>query len=155
MLKTKSKLGLADVAVAKRQITNPFLDKINNIVDWDPIEKKINIAYSKGKRIDGRPAFPGLLLFKICLLKEWYNIPQWRLYLIVSDSISFTHFTGMSLDDEVPSLTTIQKFKIELSRKGLFSELLDDVSQSLSSHHLQIKKGITRHPILLRKATTD
>ncbi|MBC8344200.1 MAG: transposase [Bacteroidetes bacterium] len=149
MLKRKSSLNFADVAVAKRKIKNQFLIKIDQLIDWKLIEDRINKKYSRGNRFDGRPAYPGLILFKMCLLEEWFNIYHNKIDFYVNDSISFTHFLGLSLDDEVPSHSTVSRFRIELHKKGLYSQLLEQVNQQIDSKNLRVRSGILKQAVIL------
>ena len=151
MIKRKSSINLADVAVAKRKIKNQFLDKINKSVNWKLIDEKINEKYTRGDRVDGRPAYPGLLLFKMCLLEEWFNIFHNKIDFYVNDSISFTHFIGLSLDDEVPSSSTVSRFRIELIKKDLYSELISMINQQLDSKSLRVRKGTLKQAAILHK----
>ena len=122
MIKRKSSINLADVAVAKRKIKNQFLDKINKSVNWKLIDEKINEKYTRGDRVDGRPAYPGLLLF-----------------------------IGLSLDDEVPSSSTVSRFRIELIKKDLYSELISMINQQLDSKNLRVRKGTLKQAAILHK----
>ena len=149
MLKRKSRLNLADIAVEKRNLKNDFLREIDKIVDWKIIEDKINKSYSKGQRIDGRPAYPGILLFRMCMLEEWYTIYHSHIDYYVNDSICFTHFVGLSLDDEVPSHTTVSRFRQELIHKGLYDELKDLITRQLEGNKLRIRKGTLKQAAIL------
>jgi IS5 family transposase len=151
MIKRRSSLNLADVAVAKRKVKNPFLDKINKTINWKLIEEKIDADYNRGQRLDGRPAYPGILLFKMCLLEEWFAIYHNKIDFYVNDSISFTHFIGLSLEDEVPSHSTVSRFRIELNKKGLYDELLEMISHQLDERRIKIRKGSLKQAAILHK----
>lgn len=114
-------MNFADIAIEKRKINSKFFDSINEIIDWKNIERFINQHYKKGNRTDGRPAYPGLLLFKLNLLKQWYNLTDNQLVSHANDSISFIRFLNLSIEDEVPSQSTIGNFRAIMLNKGVFS----------------------------------
>lgn len=45
-------------------VTISFFKAIDTIIDWAPLEKNLKKVYRKEESVDGRPSFPGLLLFK-------------------------------------------------------------------------------------------
>ncbi len=48
-----------------------FLNQIDQWIDWTPIEKAIAPHYAPASDAEGRPAYPGLLLFKMLLAGIW------------------------------------------------------------------------------------
>ena len=58
-------------AVKERLPKNHFLLKINDLIDWSPIEKKLECLYDPS---NGRPSYPPLMMFKVLLLQQWFNL---------------------------------------------------------------------------------
>ena len=145
-------MNFADMAIEKRKVDDKFFNSINNIIDWKSIENFINQHYKKGNRIDGRPAFPGLVLFKLCLLKKWYNLSDNQLVAHVNDSISFTRFINLSLEDEVPSTGTIKNFRFIMRKKGKYEELLKMVNNKLNDNNIEIQRGTLREAKFIHKS---
>jgi transposase, IS5 family len=54
--------------VVRRTRKGNFLNQVDHLIDWKPIEKAINQHYSPKTDVIGRPAYPGLLLFKMLLV---------------------------------------------------------------------------------------
>ncbi|HEY9222067.1 MAG TPA: transposase [Lutibacter sp.] len=54
--------------------------------------------YIKGKSASGRHSYNGLLLFKMCLLQTWYGLSDYEVEDRVNDSISFSYFCGLTID---------------------------------------------------------
>lgn len=152
MFQKKSKVGFADIAVSKRNIKNTFLEEVDKMIDWSKIEELITRYYNRGKRADGRPAYSGLLLFKICLLQEWYGVSFPRIEQMINDSVSLNHFLGLSLDDKVPSFSTVLFFKNDMRKKGIFQELKILIQNTFDKERTSVKKGIFKPPQLLRKS---
>ena len=51
-----------------------FFKQINMLIDWVEIEKEIKKVYKRGHSVDGRPAYRGLLLFKMLLIGICYDL---------------------------------------------------------------------------------
>lgn len=59
----------------------------------------------KGKSATGCPSYGGVLLFKMCLLQTWYGLSDYEVADRLNDSISFSQFCGLTLEqtaDPVP-----------------------------------------------------
>jgi IS5 family transposase len=72
--KISTQMGFADFMVSRRPRKSSFLDEVDRMVDWRPIEKILNRNYKKKASADGRPAYPALPLFKMLLIQRWYNL---------------------------------------------------------------------------------
>ena len=77
-MRTNKTIGFADLAAARRIKKEDFLTHINKIIDWRPVGNIINKNYQKGKSHTGRPAYDGLLLFKICLLNNKQTLQNFQ-----------------------------------------------------------------------------
>jgi len=144
-------MSFADIAVSNRNIKNSFLETISKHVDWVKIEEIILKNYNKGKRADGRHAYSGLVLFKMCLLQEWYGVSAKKLEIMVNDSVSMSHFLEQSLDEKIPSAHTFLSFKYEMIRKDVFLQLTDSIKDNLEKKSIKIKKGSFKTPVLVKK----
>ena len=80
-MKLERQPTLADTVfdLRSRKIKNDFFIQINKLINWNEIEKLIDIDYCKGKSIVGKPSYSGLLLFKMCLLQSWYGLSDYGL----------------------------------------------------------------------------
>lgn len=119
-----------------------FLMRINQIIDWKPIEKIINSHYSKGKSLEGRPCYDGILLFKMCLLQTWYSLSDYGVEDYVNENLTAMRFCGLELEDTVPDHSVISRFRSEMSRKGVMDKLLKEVNRQLESKHLMVKNTV-------------
>ncbi len=151
MRKRTSTYNLADVAVATRRVNYSFFKTIDKNVDWKEIETIIDNNYSKGTRIDGRPAYPGLLLFKICCIEKWFGFHHKQTEYRINDSITFTRFIGLSLNEEVPSTTTVSRFKKEMTEKNIYNKLSLLLEKQLEAANLKIFPGQSKRPRILKK----
>lgn len=125
-----------------RKIKSTFFSQINKIVDWTEIEEIINIDYSKGKSAVGKPSYEGLLLFKMCLLQNWYGLSDYEVEDRLNDSISFSYFCGMNIDEVAPDHSTLSRFRTALTKTKTFEKLFSQINAQLEAHNIIVKKGI-------------
>ena len=134
-------MSFSEYYVNRRTRKNTFLKQINAIIDWTPIEKEINKVYKKGKSVDGRPSYPGILLFKMQLLQIWYQLSDPGVEDMVNDSLSAMLFCGLDLESEVPDHSTLSRFRSELVEKKAYDRLLRKINKQLKSKGIMIKTG--------------
>ena len=115
--------------VGKRKIKRTFFTQINTLLDWVKIEHVISQYYKKGKSATGKPAYDGLLLFKACLLQTWYGLSDYELEDRINDSLSFSYFSGMSIDQVAPDHSTISRFRSLMTKQGPYDRLLQSINQ--------------------------
>ena len=66
-------MNFSELDVTRRTRKGNFLNQIDQLIDWTPIEKAIAWHYAPVSDAAGRPAYPGLLLFKMLLAGIWYG----------------------------------------------------------------------------------
>ena len=134
-------MNFSDYSIAKRKIDMTFFDNINKIVDWNKLEKIILKYYNKGTSVDGRPAYSGILLFKITLLQHWFKLSDEAVEERINDSIKFTKFLGLSMEDTVPDHSVISRFRTAMSGCNANKKLLGELNRQLMKHKIIIKSG--------------
>ena len=140
--RTSKKPGIADYVAAHRKHRDCFLDEINRLIDWKPLEKVLRNKLKRVANAVGNPAYPPLLMFKILLLQRWYNLSDMAVEEALCDRLSFVRFTGLSLDhDEVPDSTTICRFRQSLVERNILKRLLDKLNHQLERQGLLVREG--------------
>jgi IS5 family transposase len=112
------------------------------LIDWNSIEKLIDADYSKGKSAVGKPSYSGLLLFRMCLLQSWYGLSDYEVEDRLNDSISFSYFCGMNIDEIAPDHSTLSRFRTALTKTKTFEKLFSIINEQLEAHNIIVKKGI-------------
>ncbi len=135
------KVSFVDYMVQRRKIKQEFFDQINTLVNWHPISNIINKHYHKGESKMGRPSYSGLVLFKMTLLQTWYGLSDYEVEDRINDSISFSRFVGISLDDSVPDHSVISRFRSSLTEKGVYENLFKELNKQLNKHKILVKRG--------------
>ena len=113
-------------------------EKINWEMFRGIIERAIRKAdYSKG----GRPPWDVVLMFKIVMLQQWYNISDENAEYQINDRLSFQRFLGIECGAKVPDRNTIWDFKQALSDAGIERELFDMFNEYLEKEGIITHKG--------------
>jgi IS5 family transposase len=143
-MKSQKQPTLADTVcdLRARKIKTTFFNQINALIDWDTIEKLIDADYSKGKSAVGKPSYNGLLLFKMCLLQSWYGLSDYEVEDRLNDSISFSYFCGMHIDEVAPDHSTLSRFRTALTKTKTFEKLFGSINDQLEAQKIIVKKGI-------------
>jgi len=124
-----------------RKIKKTFFTQINTLIDWNEISRLIDKDYSRGKSATGKPSYDGVLLFKMCLLQNWYGLSDYEVEDRINDSISFSYFCGMTIEQASPDHSTLSRFRTALTKTGTFEKLFKTINSQLESHQIIVKKG--------------
>jgi len=143
-MKFKKQPSFADniCDLRKRKIKKTFFTQINTIIDWASISEIINTDYSKGKSAVGKPSYDGLLLFKMCLLQSWYGLSDYEVEDRVNDSLSFSYFCDMTIEQVAPDHSTLSRFRTALTKTKTFERLFASINAQLESHNIIVKTGL-------------
>jgi len=143
-MKLQKTLTLADSIcdLRTRKIKATFFSQINTLIDWKSITTIIDKDYSRGKSAVGKPSYDGLLLFKMCLLQSWYGLSDYEIEDRLNDSISFSYFCGMTIEQVAPDHSTLSRFRTALTKTKTFEKLFSSINTQLEAHNIIVKKGI-------------
>ncbi len=133
--------SFADYIVGQRKRPVTFLDKIDKLIDWKPIEKILRQKYKKTASADGRPAYPALPMFKLLLIQKWHSLSDPGMEEALYDRSSFIFFSGFSLISSLPDHSTICRFRNNLLELNLYKKLLDEINRQLESKGMMVKEG--------------
>ena len=91
---------------------NQRLERIHQAVDWGRLSKLAAQVYGAP---EGRPSYPPLLMVKVLLLEQWYNLSDPQMEEALGDRISFRRFVGLGLQEDAPDHSTISRFRTALA----------------------------------------
>ena len=132
---------LGDYLLGRRRTKKTFLDEINEIIDWKPIQTFLNKKLKRKANAIGNPAYPALPMFKILLLQRWYNLSDPATEQALLDRLSFIRFTGFSIEDDVSDETTICRFRNGLIKLNILDKLLDMINSQIGKKGLLVREG--------------
>lgn len=126
-----------------------MLDKIDAIVNWEPIEKRLHKMYAKDT---GRPAIPPLGMFKLLLLEIFYDLSDVRVAEELHDRRSFERFCGIDLLEHKVDDSSLVRFRERLIEARLTERLLGIFNKQIDAKGLIIRKGTLVDSTLVRGA---
>lgn len=119
-----------------------LLIRLNEMIPWQEFRPLLQQVRPKNRKSNaGRPPFDVLLMFRLLILQNLYNISDEELEYQVNDRLSFMRFLGLSLSDTVPDGTTVWLFRQQLIEQKLIESLFEQFHSYLQSHGYQAKGG--------------
>lgn len=142
MSEQQKSISLAQQIINLKHSKKTKLDGIGEMVDWRPIENKLKKSLRRTVNAAGKPAYPGLMMFKCLLLQRLYNLSDIELEESLRDRISFMRFVGLGIDDESPDATTFCRFRNELLGQRICENLFGRILQQFTAQGLAFKEGV-------------
>ena len=136
--KNFAQLSFTDLMINLKQGLNQSLDKVNNLVDWKPLEQFLAVIYNSTR---GPKSYPPLVLFKALLIQTWYDLSDYQLEEALDDRLSFRRFIGIGAADNVPDHSTFSVFRSELRKKGLMEQVFSEINKQLEVQGQIVRKG--------------
>ena len=151
-------MSFSEYDVTRRTRKGNFLKQIDQLIDWNSIEKAIAVYYAPVSDATGRPAYLGLLLFKMLLIGIWNGgLSDESVEDMANSNLHVMRFLGLSLEDDVPDHSVLSRFRSRLTAADAWDELLVQVNNQIQAHNITVRQGchvdasITQSP---RKPTT-
>ena len=152
--KKTQQMSFAQLQVRNCINTAHWLHKVNDIIDWTPIRKKLERLHPANT---GRPAYDPVFKFKILLLQQWFNLSDPQAEAQINDRISFKVFLDMDITQKGPDETTICLFRKQLG--DLAEELFEEINRQIEEKGFVIKSGTlidaTFYPAATRPPAKD
>lgn len=112
------------------------LDRLSAIVDFEQFRPILEegFAFRSGRGWGGRPPYDAILIFKILILQNLYNLSDDQTEYQIKDRLSFMRFLGLSLADRVPDSKTIWMYRERLKKKKLIETLFASFDRHLKGN---------------------
>jgi len=118
------------------------LEVLGREIPWESFRYPIKKALTKPKKSSaGRKAFDPVLMFKVLILQNLYNLSDQQTEFMIRDRLSFMRFLGLGMDDRVPDEKTIWLFKDTLAKKRVAGKLFARFDDYLTEKGFAAKKG--------------
>jgi len=130
-------VGFGDLA-AERLRRETDLDRIAALLNWGPLDYRLE---KHCRKLDGRPPFPAMVMFRALLLGQWYGLSDRDLEEALCDRLSFRRFVGLGMEQATPDHTTLFRFRERLNEAGLAAKLLALVNAQIEAQGLLLKRG--------------
>ena len=116
-----------------------FLERMDELIPWEKLEKKIRRHYPKRGR--GRPPYPLSVMLRIHCVQLFYNLSDPAMEDMLYEIESVRRFVGLKLSGPIPDETTILNFRHLLERHSLGTRLFEAINRHLADHELMLKEG--------------
>ena len=130
----------AQAMIAKHIDRFPLL-KLDQVIDWQPIEQYLNrqrTRYVRDHR--GRPAYPLLSMFKAVLLGQWHSLSDPELEHSLITRIDFNLFCRFD-ELSIPDYSTLCRYRNWLAQDNTLFELLQLINRQLTEKGLKVEKA--------------
>jgi transposase len=128
--------------ISKLHNKKPILKVLTEKVPWQAFLPLLDQAYEfERKSPAGRKRINPLILFKMLILQQLFNLSDSELEFQVNDRRSFEEFIGLGIMDTIPDATTVAFFRERLRKAGLIEELFERFEQFLRDQGLEAKGG--------------
>ena len=116
-----------------------FLEKMDRLVPWERLEKRIEPVYPKPGR--GRRPYPLRTMLRVHCVQLLYNLSDPGMEDLLYEVESVRRFAGLRLTGPLPDETTILKFRHLLEEHGLGEGLFAEINAHLASLGYGVRKG--------------
>lgn len=118
------------------------LERLNAAIDWELFRPVLNEIDEKARKSHaGRKPTDRVLMFKMLVLQNKYNLSDEQLEFQVTDRLSFARFLGVMLEGNVPDSRTVWAFRDALKAKNLMGKLMDRFDQALIAQGVKLNNG--------------
>ncbi len=117
-----------------------FLDRMDALVPWHRLEKRIKHHYPKGKGRGRRP-YPLPVMLRIHCVQLFYDLSDPAMEDMLYEIESVRRFVGVKLSGPIPDETTILNFRHLLEKHKLGTAVFDEINAHLAAEGLTYRKG--------------
>jgi IS5 family transposase len=118
------------------------LPKLDRVVNWNgfrPALRKLRKKADPGK--GGRPPYDDVLMLKILVLQQLYNLSDDQTEFQIRDRYSFCRFLGLSPEGRVPDAKTIWLFRERIRQAGQMDSLFNRLLSQIDAAGYQANQG--------------
>lgn len=91
----------------------------------------------------------------MCLLQSWYGLSDYEVEDRINDSLYFSYFCNMTIEQVAPDHSTLSRFRTALTKTKTFEKLFASINAQLESHNIIIKTGTIIDAPLRPKGKTN
>jgi IS5 family transposase len=127
---------------SKLEQKKDLLVRLGKVIEWEAFRSNLERVHEKPRKSKaGRKTHDVVLMFKMLILQQLYNISDDELEYQVNDRLSFMRFLGLGIGDPVPDATSVWLFRKQLRELGLIEALFEQFDGYLRQHGYQAKGG--------------
>ncbi len=128
--------------IHRLQQKKPTLATLSETIPWDAFRPLLEQGYSHERKSNaGRKRIDPIILFKMLVLQQLFNLSDEELEFQVNDRRSFEEFVGLGVMNTIPDATTIAFFSERLRKAGVVDELFERFEEHLRTQGLEARGG--------------
>src|SRR5471030_2349736 len=125
----------------RTKIGDPLIG-LTKHVDFEALAAGIDEAAPRPSRTKGgRPPYPTVLMVKILVMQQLYNLADDALEYQLLDRRSFLQFLDLTESSSIPDAKTIWLFRDRLAQAGVGNQIFEQVQQQLQQHGYMARCG--------------
>ena len=125
--KTTGKQTLFDAENAAKKLSsmNNPLEKLDSVIDFEMFRESLEdvMVNHNTKSNAGAKQYDVVMMFKVMVLRQYYNLSYEQTEYQIIDRGSFRRFLGLASGDSVPDSNTIRNFLEKMKENGLGERL--------------------------------
>jgi IS5 family transposase len=111
---------------AKLKDKKTVLKRLNDSIPRGLFRPLLDKGYSQERKSNaGRKRIDPLILFKMLVHQQLFNLSDEELEFQVNDRRSFGEFVGLGVMNDIPDATTVAFFRERLRKAGVIEELFE------------------------------
>jgi len=135
-------MSFSDYDVDRRTRKGNFLKQMDLLIDWNTLAQEIQKYYHPKTDVTGRPAYAGILLFKMLLVGIWYKgLSDEAVEDMANSNLHVMRFLAIKLEDDVPDHSVLSRFRTTLTKARAWNHLLEAVNLQLVSLNAMVSDG--------------
>lgn len=131
-----NQMNFFDAEIFKRISKNDILVKINEVVNFDEMAKKVECYYDEDQ---GRPSLPITTMIKTLFLEIYCNISDRELERQVKYNFLYRYFLSLSFYDEGLEHSSISVFRSRIGAEGA-KEIFDEIVRQAKNKGVLVGK---------------
>ena len=126
--------------MVKLKNKKPVLQRLSESIPWESFRLLLDKGYAKERKSSaGRRRIDPLILFKMLVLQQLFNLSDAETEFQVNDRRSFEKFVGLGVMNDIPDATTLAFFRERLRKAGVIEELFEMFESYLMQRWFQFR----------------
>ncbi len=128
--------------VSKLKNKKPVLTCLSESIPWEAFCPLLDKGYSQERKSNaGRKRIDLLILFKMLVLQQLFNLSDDDVEFQVNDRRTFEKFVGLGVMNDFPDATTVAFFRVRLRKANVKDELFEMFESYLRDQGLEARGG--------------
>ena len=126
--------------MVKLKNKKPVAQRLSDSIAWASFHLLLDKGYAKERKSSaGRRRIDPLILFKMLLQRQLFNLSDAETEFQVNDRRSFEKFVGLGVMNDIPDATTLAFFRERLRKAGVIEELFEMFESYLRAQGLEAR----------------